>query len=121
MVVNRNFHRMRLRAAWSSSSRRGAVISDSAANSEAVLQTVFTAEQIAQIDLFDQAQLATVVETCRTSASLSEAGRQLFAVSRQKKKNTNDADRLRKYLVRFGLTWQECREGSDRRSQRHIL
>jgi len=102
----------RLRAAWSSSSRRGAAIGDPAANSEAVLQTVFTAEQIAEIDPFDQAQLATVIETCRTSASLSEAGRQLFAFSRQKKKNANDADRLRKYLVRFGLTWQECRQAS---------
>lgn len=36
---------------------------------------------------------------------MSEVGRILFAVSRQERKVTNDADRLRKYLVRFGLEW----------------
>ena len=38
---------------------------------------------------------------------LSEAGRRLFAVSRSARSTTNDADRLRKYLQRFGLTWAE--------------
>ena len=41
------------------------------------------------------------------SKSLSAAGRELFAVSRARKANPNDADRLRKYLARFGLRWQE--------------
>jgi len=31
-------------------------------------------------------------------------------VSREQKKQPNDADRLRKYLARFGLTWDEVRE-----------
>lgn len=61
--------------------------------------------ELANIDLFDQSQLATVLKICRASTSLSEAGRQLFAVSRQQKKQPNDADRLRKYLARFGLSW----------------
>ena len=38
---------------------------------------------------------------------LSDAGRTLFAISRQGKRNPNDADRLRKYLARFGMTWGE--------------
>jgi transcriptional regulatory protein RtcR len=29
----------------------------------------------------------------------------LFAASREKKSTANDADRLRKYLARFGLDW----------------
>lgn len=62
-------------------------------------------EQAAQLDLFDRAQLNAVIATCQQSTSLSEAGRKLFAVSRQEKKVTNDADRLRKYLARFGLDW----------------
>ncbi len=37
--------------------------------------------------------------------SLSEAGRRLFAASRSRKAAPNDADRLRKYLARFGLSW----------------
>jgi transcriptional regulatory protein RtcR len=59
------------------------------------------------LDLFDRAQLERVLDVCRVSTSLSEAGRTLFAVSRQSKKQPNDADRLRKYLARFGLEWDE--------------
>ncbi|MEQ1484556.1 hypothetical protein [Methyloglobulus sp.] len=35
----------------------------------------------------------------------AEAGRLLFAVSRTQRGSTNDADRLRKYLGKFGLDW----------------
>lgn len=62
-----------------------------------------------QFDLFDRCQLNTVLEVCRVSDSLSDAGRKLFSVSRQQKKNPNDADRLRKYLARFGLSWEAIR------------
>lgn len=57
------------------------------------------------LDEFDRAQLAAVIRVCRSCASLSAAGRRLFAVSRQEKASQNDADRLRKYLARFGLDW----------------
>ncbi len=43
---------------------------------------------------------------CKESVSLSDAGRKLFAVSRENKKKSNDADRLRKYLTKFGINWQ---------------
>lgn len=66
-------------------------------------------EQIADIDLFDRPQLQAVIAVCRESASLSEAGRRLFGVSRQAKAKANDADRLRKYLARFGLDWVRVR------------
>ena len=46
-----------------------------------------------------------MISVCRRCKSLSEAGRQLFAVSRQDKKQPNDADRLKKYLARFELDW----------------
>lgn len=59
-----------------------------------------------EVDLFDKQQLETVIEVCRHSTSLSEAGRKLFAISRQHKKQPNDADRLRKYLMRFDLSWE---------------
>ena len=57
-------------------------------------------------DLFDIMQLADVLKVCRECATLSEAGRKLFAVSRQSKSNPNDADRLKKYLAHFGVTFQ---------------
>jgi transcriptional regulatory protein RtcR len=59
-----------------------------------------------EMDLFDAAQLETVLEICRTSKSLSDAGRKLFAVSRESKAKPNDADRLKKYLARFRLDWE---------------
>ncbi|QPN89796.1 RNA repair transcriptional activator RtcR [Proteus vulgaris] len=63
------------------------------------------------IDLFDLSQLNTVIKTCQQSSTLSEAGRKLFAVSRQNKKQPNDADRLRKYLAKFGLSWERIQHG----------
>lgn len=68
-------------------------------------------ERANALDLFDRCQLEAVVRTCRVSASLSEAGRRLFAVSRTKKRLANDADRLRKYLARFDLDWEQVRAG----------
>ncbi len=67
-------------------------------------------EKAQTLDLFDRCQLATVLTVCRRSASLSDAGRILFAESRQKKKQPNDADRLRKYLARFGLDGNDVLE-----------
>jgi transcriptional regulatory protein RtcR len=64
----------------------------------------------AGLDRFDRVQLADVLAVCAESRSLSDAGRRLFAVSRARRATTNDADRLRKYLARFGLTWQEVEE-----------
>ena len=63
--------------------------------------------ELSQLDPFDRSQLIYVLDVCRRSTSLSDAGRKLFAVSRQKKKSVNDADRVRKYLLRFGLEWSE--------------
>lgn len=62
---------------------------------------------VGEIDLFDHQQLETVIAVCRRSQTLSDAGRTLFAVSRQQKKQPNDADRLRKYLARFNLSWEQ--------------
>ncbi len=69
------------------------------------LAALLTGEQLAMLDPFDRVQLAYVVDVCRQSRNLSEAGRMLFAASRQHRKSTNDADRLRKYLGKFDLDW----------------
>jgi transcriptional regulatory protein RtcR len=58
-----------------------------------------------ELDPFDAVQLREVIRVCRGSRSLSEAGRRLFPVSRAGKESPNDADRLRKYLARFELTF----------------
>ena len=71
------------------------------------LAVVLGPKRLAELDRFDRVQLADVVAACRAARSLSEAGRALFTVSRARRKATNDADRLRKYLARFGLDWRD--------------
>ena len=66
----------------------------------------FSQDELAEIDLFDQLQLQMILPICQQSRSLSEAGRVLYQASRERKKQSNDADRLKKYLAKFNLTWQ---------------
>jgi transcriptional regulatory protein RtcR len=75
------------------------------------LEDILDASALAKIDPFDRVQLGFVIATCRASRSLSDAGRRLFAASREKRASTNDADRLRKYLARFTLTWNDVTGG----------
>lgn len=70
------------------------------------LLNYFTREELEKIDLFDQLQLAGILEVCSTSKNMSDAGRKLFNKSREKRSTTNDSDRLRKYLAKFGLDWK---------------
>lgn len=88
----------RLRATWSR-----------ATEVDASLKDLLGPERLAELDRFDRAQLADVVRVCRESKSLSAAGRTLFAASRKRRKSTNDADRLRKYLLRHDLDWESVR------------
>ena len=93
----------RLHQSWSAPVRTG--------DPDEILATVLGPQALAGLDLFDRVQLALVVRTCRESATLSEAGRKLFAATREKRQTANDADRLRKYLARFELDWSACRNG----------
>ncbi|GAA5132098.1 sigma 54-interacting transcriptional regulator [Luteolibacter yonseiensis] len=73
------------------------------------LKAVMNAEQLDGIDPFDRVQLTYVVEVCRRVKTLSEAGREIFAISRNKRSVTNDADRLKKYLAKFELKFESLR------------
>jgi transcriptional regulatory protein RtcR len=88
----------RLQAAW--------LAMDGSERTSDLLATLLPRERLAEFDEFDRLQLNEVVRVCRICASLSDAGRRLFGVSRLRKSAANDADRLRKYLVRFGLDWK---------------
>ena len=90
----------RLQSAWA----------EPGSDEDALLINAIGQEHLAEIDLFDRAQLATVIRTCQQSASLSAAGRELFAVSRLSKASSNDADRLKKYLGKFDLNWAALKE-----------
>jgi transcriptional regulatory protein RtcR len=77
---------------------------------EALLLGLLGPERLAKLDRFDRVQLAEVVRVCAAARSLAAAGRALFAASRQRKKLANDADRIRKYLARFGLAWADVKD-----------
>ena len=72
------------------------------------LRALLGEEALDAMDLFDQLQLAAVLRVCRQARTLSDAGRQLFQASRAQRTVVNDADRLRKYLGRFGLDWDSA-------------
>lgn len=91
----------RLRAAWA---RSGPKQQQAAVD---LVVEVLGEERAEALDRFDRAQLAEVLAVCRQARTLSDAGRALFAQSRAQKKSVNDADRLRKYLARFELSWAD--------------
>nr|MCH9681625.1 sigma 54-dependent transcriptional regulator [Deltaproteobacteria bacterium] len=78
-----------------------------------VITRVLGREAYDAMDLFDRVQLAAVVRVCKRSRSLSDAGRTLFAASRKTRTSKNDADRLRKYLAKHALRWQELVEDAS--------
>ena len=92
----------RLRAMWAGPA-------ETASGDDELLRSHLGAKAFDELDLFDRIQLAAVLGVCRRSRSLSDAGRALFAASRARKSSTNDADRLRKYLARFGMSWDDAR------------
>ncbi len=71
------------------------------------LEGILSASALAAMDHFDQLQLRAVIAVCQSSRSLSDAGRALFDVSRTQRSVVNDADRLRKYLAKYGLDWEQ--------------
>ncbi|MDG9666333.1 RNA repair transcriptional activator RtcR [Hahella sp. CR1] len=73
------------------------------------LEDYLSPEQVAEIDAFDQYQLRSVIALCRDSRSLSEAGRQLFNRSRLRKSSSNDSHRLRQYLSKFDLEFDNLK------------
>ncbi|HKQ73214.1 MAG TPA: RNA repair transcriptional activator RtcR [Blastocatellia bacterium] len=93
----------RLRSTWSAPGSSGLNEGDQ------LLEDLLGVEKLEEMDLFDRLQLAAVLKVCLESRTLSEAGRTLFGSSRERKRTMNDADRLRKYLARFGLSWDQLK------------
>ena len=89
----------RLRAAWSVGPGQ-----------DDTLAACLSETQLERLDLFDRLQLQAVIGICRESVSAADAGRKLFAATRQRRSTVNDSDRLRKYLARFGLDWALIRQ-----------
>ena len=71
------------------------------------VEDLLGSDAMIKLDRFDRSQLEDVLSVCREQPTLSAAGRVLFAQSRTTKRKANDADRLRKYLIRFGINWDQ--------------
>ncbi|MEZ4391821.1 MAG: RNA repair transcriptional activator RtcR [Polyangiales bacterium] len=97
----------RLRAHWASFQSGAPERPEPARGDDEVLVAALGREGVEALDRFDRVQLADVLRVCRAAGSLSAAGRVLFAASRARRTSLNDADRLRKYLARFGISWQD--------------
>ena len=93
----------RLRKAWLLAGGAGQAASAS-------LTETYLGTKANSLDLFDEAQLSEVLRVCEGSRSMAHAGKQLFAVSRTQKKSSNDSDRIRKYLARFSLSWDDIQD-----------
>lgn len=94
---------LRLTAIWQTNHTK----STDTSNQTNVLKNYLTPAQIADIDPFDQYQLEHVINICQQHKNMASAGRYLFSASRKTLKNPNDSDRLRKYLAKFGLRFDE--------------
>jgi len=58
---------------------------------EDLLPELLGPARVAELDRFDRVQLAEVLDVCRRSRTLADAGRELFAVSRLRRSTRNDA------------------------------
>lgn len=61
------------------------------------------------LDRIEIVQLEEVLQAIHETKSMAEAGRALFAHSRALKSNPNDTDRVRKFLARHGLTYEQAK------------
>lgn len=97
----------------------GGASPDPVAKRPALLARLLPADTLAGLDLFDRLQLEAVIATCRHSRTLAEAGRTLFDQSRTQRSAVNDTDRLRKYLLKFGLNWRDIQALDQQRLPEH--
>lgn len=75
--------------------------------SHTVLSKYLDEQTLGKLDPFDAVQLAYVIKVCIEHKNQAAAGRYLYANSRDKLKSPNDSDRLRKYLMKFDLKFDE--------------
>jgi len=72
-----------------------------------LLENLLGPGKLASLDPIEKVQLEYVLDVCRKHHTISEAGREIYSASRKKKKSQNDADRLKKYLLRYSITWED--------------
>lgn len=74
---------------------------------EQVLKDTLSEEAFNNLDLFERLQLAQVIRICKKSKTMADAGRKLFNKSRLQKSASNDSQRLKVYLKKYGVAFKE--------------
>lgn len=106
----------RLKALWAGEPPVVRVVAESsgtALDDARFARQVLGAERWETLDRFSRVQLADVLAVCRKTGNFSEAGRVLFSSSRLEKKTSNDSDRLRKYLLKFGISMNDVQNAES--------
>lgn len=76
-------------------------------NNDAIsLQEILSESIYEALDLFEQVQLAKMIQVCKESRSMSDAGRKLFNKSRLQNAVSNDSQRLAVYLKKYALVFK---------------
>lgn len=78
-----------------------------------MLSTWLSDAAIADIDHFEQVQLNYVIRICQHSRSMAAAGREIFQASRARKKSINDSHRVKVYLEKFGLDFDQVKQNAN--------
>lgn len=72
-------------------------------NPRGVIEEILGLGSCETIDYYEQLKLANLIEVCRGSSSMADAGRKLFDVSRNEKKSNNDSHRVKQLLDKYGI------------------
>lgn len=67
-------------------------------------------QQVKCTDLYDLLLLGLIIDICKHSDSLADAGRKLFNHSRLIKKTQNDSHRLKQILQKYHLTFEKIQQ-----------
>ena len=78
-------------------------------SSEIELADYIKQERLDEMDTFEIIQLKPVIAACLKFSTLSEAGRFLYDKSLERKKSSNDSDRLKKHLGKYGIGFKDLK------------
>ncbi|SDK76305.1 RNA repair transcriptional activator RtcR [Microbulbifer yueqingensis] len=92
----------RLKYKWHTSGHSGE-------HARSAVESVLGSGRTSEMDYYDQLKLAALIDVCRRSSSMAEAGRKLFNVSRQAKKSNNDSHRVKQLLGKHGLRFEDLK------------
>ena len=71
------------------------------------LRDLLTPNELSELDLYDQILLSGIIDVCKHSKSMADAGRKLFNVSRNAKTTNNDSHRIKQILAKNGLSFKD--------------